>query len=168
VPLKLFSAIALLAVANGALINLVMASRLLYGMARERVVPAVFGVVHPRRATPWVAIVATAALSAVMVAFGTLKDLAATTVMLLLVVFVLVNVACLVLRRERVDHAHFVAPRVFPVLGIAVSLVLLGKQVADEDARTLVLTGLLLALGVALWLASRAALRREPPVSSPE
>jgi amino acid transporter len=162
-PLELFSAIALLAVANGALINLVMASRLLYGMARERVVPSVLGIVHPFRRTPWVAVAFTAALAAILVAVGTLEDLAATTVMLLLIVFVLVNVACLVLRRDQVDHAHFVAPRVFPVLGIAVSLVLLGKRVTDQDAQVLLLTGLLLALGVLLWLVSRAALRGEAP-----
>jgi len=161
VPLEVFSAIALLAVANGALINLVMASRLLYGMAREQVVPSMLGVVHPGRRTPWVAIIFTAALAGILVLAGTLKDLAETTVTLLLMVFVLVNIACLVLRRERVDHAHFVAPRVFPVLGIAVSLVLLGKQFADDDARALTITGVLLVLGIGLWFVSRAALRHE-------
>lgn len=39
IPAKLFSAIGLLALANGALINMIMASRLLYGMACEDVVP---------------------------------------------------------------------------------------------------------------------------------
>ena len=37
---KLFAAIALFAVANGALINMIMASRLIYGMSREGIVPA--------------------------------------------------------------------------------------------------------------------------------
>src|SRR5699024_1674531 len=39
VDTKIFSAIALFAIANGALINLIMASRLTYGMAREGIVP---------------------------------------------------------------------------------------------------------------------------------
>ena len=47
---KVFSAIALLALANGALINMIMASRLLYGMAQEGVVPAPLGRVGTRPA----------------------------------------------------------------------------------------------------------------------
>src|SRR3712207_962750 len=43
---KVFAAIALFALANGALINLIMASRLVYGMAREEIIPGVFGRVH--------------------------------------------------------------------------------------------------------------------------
>jgi len=62
-PPRLFSAIALLAVANGALINMVMASRLLYGMAREGVDPDPFGRVHSSRRTPWIAIVFTTLLA---------------------------------------------------------------------------------------------------------
>ena len=39
---KLFAAIALFAVANSALINMIMASRLLYGMSAQGIVPGVF------------------------------------------------------------------------------------------------------------------------------
>ena len=155
IPLKFFSAIALLAVANGALINLIMASRLLYGMAKERVAPGLFGTVHPFRRTPWVAILFTTALAVILISIGSLEDLAATTVMLLLIVFALVNVAVLVLRRDPVDHPHFVAPRIFPLLGLVVSLVLLAKRVTDQDRTVLVLTAVLLAIGAALWLVSR-------------
>ena len=53
--------ISMFAVANSALINMLMASRLLYGMARQRVLPPAFGRVHPTRRTPWVAIIFTTA-----------------------------------------------------------------------------------------------------------
>jgi amino acid transporter len=53
------------AVANTALINMLMASRLIYGMARQHVLPPVLGTVHPVRHTPWVAIVFTT-----LIAFG--------------------------------------------------------------------------------------------------
>ena len=62
VPPKLFSLIALLAVSNTALINMIMGSRLLYGMAEEGIVPRVLGWTHSTRRTPWVAIVFTALL----------------------------------------------------------------------------------------------------------
>ena len=49
---KIFAVIALFALANGALINMIMASRLIYGMARQRIVPRFFGRVHRERHTP--------------------------------------------------------------------------------------------------------------------
>ena len=52
--------------------------------------------------------------------------------MLLLIVFALVNVAVLVLRRDPVDHPHFVAPGIFPLLGLVVSLVLLAPSVSPN------------------------------------
>ena len=58
-PLPVFAAIGLFAVVNSALINMLMASRLLYGMANERIIPRPFAFVHPERRTPWVAIVFT-------------------------------------------------------------------------------------------------------------
>src|SRR5215204_3780511 len=56
IPPKLFALIALFAVSNGALINLIMASRVIYGMGDQDVLPEVFSRVHPGRRTPWVAI----------------------------------------------------------------------------------------------------------------
>ncbi len=104
---KVFAAIALFALINGCLLNLVMASRLMYGMAREKVVPEVLGTVHRGRRTPCVAIVFTATIAAVLVFLGDLATLADTTVLLLLLVFIGVHVALLKLRSEPVDHDHF-------------------------------------------------------------
>jgi basic amino acid/polyamine antiporter, APA family len=86
VSTKLFAAIALFALTNGALINLIMASRIVYGMSNEGIVPRAFGRVHEGRRTPWVAILFTAALAAVLVTVGDLESLADTTVLLLLIV----------------------------------------------------------------------------------
>jgi amino acid transporter len=154
-PTRLFSAIALLAVANGALINMIMASRLLYGMANERIVPRPFPRVHESRRTPWVAIIFTTLLAMLLISIGKLDELAIVTVMLLLLVFAGVNVAVLVLRRDRVEHRHFVAPRVFPLLGLAISLVLFVKRIADGDATVFAILGVILVIGAALWLVNR-------------
>jgi len=154
-PPRLFSAIALLAVANGALINMVMASRLLYGMARERVVPDPFGRVHSGRRTPWVAIVFTTLLAVGLISVGKLDTLAQTTVLLLLGVFTVVNVSVLVLRREPVEHRHFVAPRVFPILGIAISVGLLIHLVTQQNRDAFLIAAGILVLGALLWLADR-------------
>jgi amino acid transporter len=160
---RVFSAIALFALANGALINLIMASRLTYGMARQGIVPGAFGRVHAGRRTPFVAIAFTAALAAVLVIVGDLETLADTTVMLLLGVFVCVHVAVLRLRRDPVQHAHFHAPTVLPVLGILVCLALVVRSIAD-DPEIVLFAGGLLAVGLVLWGVNRAvAGPGEPP-----
>ena len=156
IPEKVFSAIGLLALSNGALINMIMASRLLYGMAREDVVPPQLGIVWQSRRTPWVAILFTAAVAAVLIITADLEKLAETTVALLVIVFGIVNASVLYLRRDRVDHEHFQIPSVFPVLGVAVSIALLTQIEGEIFARA----GILVGVGVVLWLVNEFALRR--------
>ncbi|WP_454050266.1 APC family permease [Cellulomonas sp. Marseille-Q8402] len=170
-PPWLFALIALLAVMNTALINMMMASRLVYGMARERIVPAVLGRVHSRRRTPVTAIAFTVVLALTLTATGDLGDLADTTVLLLLLVFAVVNVAVLVLRRrpdtaddrpERVegDSARsFRAPTWAPVVGAVVSLVL-ASPLTGREGSVYLRAGVLLAIGVVLYLVNRLVVGR--------
>lgn len=72
-----------------------------------------------------------------------------------IVVFALVNVAVLALRKETVDHGHFQTPRVFPVLGLLISAALFAKQVADGDATVFGIFGGLLGVAVLLWVGAR-------------
>jgi amino acid transporter len=162
VPTDLFSAIALLAIANGALINMIMASRLLYGMSNEGILPRALSAVHSGRRTPWVAIIFTTLLAVLLISIGKLEDLAVVTVMLLLAVFAMVNVAVLVLRRERVAHRHFVAPSIFPILGVVISLALLVKRVIDEDSTVYILLAVLLGVAAVMWLVNRVLTDRAP------
>ena len=156
-PPKLFAAIALFALANTVLINLITASRLLYGMGMEGVIPAAFRRVHPARRTPIVAIVFTTAIAMALIATGDLAALADTTVVLLLIAFIGVNVAVLVARRDRVEPGHFVVPTVVPVLGVLVCAGLLTQQTGEVFLRA----GLLLVVGLALWGLNLAVRRRE-------
>ncbi len=156
IPEKVFSAIGLVALANGALINMIMASRLLYGMAREQVVPSPLGRIWASRRTPWVAILFTTAIAIGLILEADLEKLADTTVALLVIVFAVVNATVLYLRRDRVDHEHFRIPSVFPVLGVGVSIALLTQIEAETFARA----GILVGIGVALWLVNELLLRR--------
>jgi APA family basic amino acid/polyamine antiporter len=151
---KVFSAIGLMALANGALINMIMASRLLYGMAEEDVLPATFGRLSRWR-TPVVAIVFTTAISAALILTGDLGELADTTVLLLLGVFIAVNVSVLVLRRDPVPHDHFRVPSALPVLGIAACAVVMSQV----EGVTFLRAGALLALGLLLWVLERGTAR---------
>lgn len=151
VPDRVFAAIALFALANGALINLIMASRLLYGMAGEGIIPETFGRVHTVRRTPWFAIAFTAIVASALLVTGEVGELAETTVLLLLLVFATVNASVLVLRREKVAAPHFRAPTVMPVIGILVSLALM----TTKDAETFGRAAILLLAGALLWVFTR-------------
>lgn len=160
VPPWAFSAIALVAVANGALLTMIMSSRLAFGMAEHGLLPAPLARVLPRRRTPWVSIVATTAVAMLLTTLGDLATLAETVVLLLLVVFISTNIAVLVLRRDTVEHPHFRVWTVVPVLGVASCLLLLTQQ----TARVWLISAILLAVGAGLFLITRAttkALRSE-------
>jgi amino acid transporter len=152
VPPLLFGVIALIAVANGALLTMIMASRMAYGMAEEGLLPLVLRRVLPKRRTPWVAIVATTVVAMLLAVTGTLGVLAETVVLLLLFVFISTNLAVLMLRRDTVAHSHFQTPTVLPVLAIASCLVLMTQQSAENWLRA----GLLLSTGLLLFLVSGA------------
>jgi amino acid transporter len=156
IPDRLFSLVALIAVANGALLTMIMASRMAYGLAEQRLLPAVLGRVLPRRRTPWVAIAVTTAVAMALTLVGDLTTLANTVVLLLLFVFLSTNTAVLVLRRDRVEVPHFRAPAVLPVLAIASCLLLLWQQ----EARTWAFAGVLVAVGVLLYLVTALPRRR--------
>ena len=158
------SAVALVAVANGALLTMIMASRMAYGMAEQRLLPAVLGRVLPNRRTPWVAIAVTTAVAMALTLVGDLTTLANTVVLLLLFVFLSTNTAVLVLRRDPVEAAHYRAPTVLPVLGIASCVLLLWQQEAGIWLRA----GILLAVGVALYLLAQAPWWRATPETARE
>jgi len=152
IPPQLFAFIALIAVANGALLTMIMASRLAYGMAHQGLLPRVLGGVLPGRRTPAAAIVATTAVAIVLTLTGSLATLAQTVVLLLLFVFISTNLAVLVLRRDKVAEDHFRVPTWVPVLGVASCLLLMTQQ----DAQTWLRAGALLLVGVMLYVVNRA------------
>jgi basic amino acid/polyamine antiporter, APA family len=159
IPPWLFGLIALIAVANGALLTMIMASRLAYGMAQQRLLPMVLGRVLPGRRTPWAAIVATTLVAMALTLTGDLASLAETVVLLLLFVFLSTNIAVLVQRRDRVEHRHFRAFTVIPYLAIASCLVLLWQQSAEVWLRA----GILLVFGLVLYLVGRFVESRRTP-----
>jgi basic amino acid/polyamine antiporter, APA family len=150
-PLWIFGFITMFAVANSALINMLMASRLVYGMSREHVLPPVLGKVHQTRRTPYIAIGFTTLLAFALITFvGEVPALGGTTALLLLCVFTVVNVAVLVLRRDPVEHDHFRTPTFLPILGAVFCAFLTGPW-TGRDVVQYKVAGVLLAIGVALW-----------------
>ncbi|MCQ1957857.1 APC family permease [Arthrobacter sp. zg-Y826] len=162
IPPGLFSIIALIAIANGALLFMVMASRVGYGLAEAELLPHAFARVLPGRRTPWVSIVVVAGLTIVLTLLGNVATLAETTVLLLLLVFLSANVSVLVLKKDKVDHDHFSAPRIMPILAIIASIALLTQQsgIVWLGAAAYAVVGSL------LFLAARAGRKRQERVNA--
>jgi APA family basic amino acid/polyamine antiporter len=151
-PLWIFGFITMFAVANSALINMLMASRLVYGMSREHVLPTVLGKVHASRRTPYIAIGFTTLLAFGLITFvGAVPALGGTTALLLLCVFTVVNIAVLVLRRDPVEHKHFRTPTFLPVLGALTCAFLAGPWTGRDPVQYRV-AGVLIGIGIALWV----------------
>ena len=156
---KLFPFLTVFAVANTALINMLMASRLIYGMAQQDVLPRSLGRVLPGRRSPYTAIAFTTLLAlGLITVVSTLSDnsvvsaLSGTTATLLLAVFTIVNIACMVLRRDPAPEGAFRAPTVLPVIAAICCAYLLGPWArTDADMVQYTIAGGLLAVGIVLW-----------------
>ena len=121
------SAISLVAVLNGVIVQVVMASRVLYGMGRQGLALKAWGTVHPRTQTPLYA-TAIVTLVVLILAVGfPLEGLARSTSFVVLCVFAMVNVALIAIKARTTDHspAGVRYPIFVPVLGAILSLAFL-------------------------------------------
>jgi amino acid transporter len=151
-----FTAITLFAVANTALVNYITASRLLYGMARQGLLPQSLGEVHVTRRTPHLAIAALLLVLAPLALLGTISELAAATVLLLLLVFMVVNGALFILKGRKGEHrGRFEIPRFVPALGALVCFVLIAVRVGSGDVVAPLLAGGLLLGALVVYAVMR-------------
>jgi amino acid transporter len=131
-PEEILSVIALFAIANGALVQILAATRVLVGLGELGTLPRWLARVHPRTRTPvtlTAAIVATVLLVTLLLP---LEDLARITTCLLLLVFTLVNLALLRLRRDPdAPRPPFRIPAVVPWLGAASSALFALQSLRD-------------------------------------
>ncbi|WP_311210774.1 MULTISPECIES: APC family permease [unclassified Aeromicrobium] len=167
VPEMVFSAIALVAVTNTTLVSLVAQSRIVYGMARQGIVPRVFARTHATRRTPWVSIIFTAGLVCLLLASADVDRLAEVTVVFLIIVYGMVCLAAIKLRGTAVDHDHYSAPALILYTGVVANVAILIYTVRDDPA-TLRWCGAILAIGVAVYFLNAFAMKADPHSSDPE
>ena len=154
---KVFPFLACFAVANTALIKMLMASRLLYGLANPDVLPRSLGRVSPNRRSPYAGIAFSTLLALALIVYVTARgeddvvlNLSSVTSLLLLCVFTVVNVACLVLRRDDAEGT-FRSPGLTPAVAAVLCVFLVGPWV-DRDGLIYPIAGILMLVGVALWV----------------
>lgn len=117
---SLISVISLIAVINGALVQLIMASRVIYGMADQGLTFRALGRVESRTQTPAIATVLVTAAILIFALWLPLTTLAKLTSFIVLGVFALVNLGLLLVkRRDREGDVPFSVPVWVPVFGAA-------------------------------------------------
>jgi len=127
------SAIAIFATLNTILIQFIMASRVIYGMADRSALPAVFATVNPVTRTPLVAtalVVACAALLALAIPLGKLAEY---TSMIILIIWAMSNTALVLIkwRKTPAPENAFQVPFWVPVLGLAFCTVFIGIAIVN-------------------------------------
>lgn len=154
IPRGLFTLIALFAVTNTALINFIMGSRLLYGMAREGLMPSFLSRVHPQRHTPHLAIGVMVILAMALALTGTLVVLAQSNSLILLTVFFFMNLSLITVKRRPDEPApSFQVPLGIPFLGSLSCLFLI--FFVDREAFRTVLALLFVGLVVYAFIRVR-------------
>ena len=121
------SAIAIVATINGIIALIVMASRVIYGMADRDLLPAVLAAVSPLTRTPLNATALVVVAVLVLAVVFPLEGLAETTSRLTLIIFAFVNAALVQLKRrgEAVPVGLFAVPITIPIVGCGLCLALL-------------------------------------------
>ena len=121
-----FSAVAVVATVNGVLIQMIMASRVLYGMANRGQLPAVLAQVSPRTRTPTVATALATVIILALTQLVPIDRLAAYTSQIVLGIFIAVNLSLIAIkRRPHSTGDYFNLPLIVPVCGVLTSLALL-------------------------------------------
>lgn len=123
-----FSIVGFLATINGALIQVIMASRVIYGLSVQKSLPSFLGSINGVTRTPHYATLFVTIIVCIFAYFLPISDLAEMTSTLVLIVFSIVNLALIrfkLRKNQPVNKSAFVVPLWMPVLGLLSSIGLL-------------------------------------------
>jgi len=155
-PPVAFSFIAMFAVANTALLNFIMGSRLMYGMANQGLLPKILSRINKRTHTPLVASLTLLVILLVLALSGDISSLARSTSVLLLGCFFFVNISLVILKSRKGEaRGRFEVPTFVPVLGALICAAMLSYAKVAEIR----LAGSLLVGIVVLYFALRPSRR---------
>lgn len=121
--------IGLVSIMNGALVNIIMASRVIYGMGKQGNAPALFATISKRTRTP---LLATILVMLIILLFNLclpLVTLAKTTSAVILCVFIMIHLALIKLKLTHPTPANVRSYSIlFPVIGFILSVLFLLAQ----------------------------------------
>lgn len=129
-PAGAIVSIAVVATLNGVIVQIIMASRVLYGLRKQGAIPAMFGRVNPTTRTPLFATSVVAGIILVLALFVPLQHLAEMTSRIVLTIFMIVNAALIAMkmRKEPAPEGAFLVGTWVPVLGGAICALALASD----------------------------------------
>ncbi len=128
----MLSIIALFAVINGALVQIIMASRIFYGMSTQGWIPNFLSIVHPKTHTPINATILAGLIVFLLSTYFPIITLAQSSSFLIFIIFTLVNVSLISIKLKN-PHPQGIKtyPIIIPIIAIVLNLTLLGFQIAS-------------------------------------
>ncbi|MBL8121288.1 amino acid permease [Candidatus Saccharibacteria bacterium] len=128
----ILSIIGMIATVNGVIVQIIMCSRILYGLARQGWIHRKLALVHSTYKTPLTATLVVLGAMIVGTTFLPLVSLAQLTSLLVLSIFILVNTALIVIKRREKQHDGYVTvPSFVPYAGATLSAAAIIHQVLD-------------------------------------
>jgi APA family basic amino acid/polyamine antiporter len=159
----IMSLIALFATANTVLIMMIVTSRMMYGMARDKALPEGIGKVSPKFKTPALAILLTMIFTMVPLFFGDIRIVADATVFGVLLTFFLVNLSLIVLRKKKpnLERPFKQKPNIswmpiIALLGCAACFTLLFTFANFEGLLTILIQGMIIIVGIVVFYAMKS------------
>lgn len=158
---RILGAVALFSTANTALISLIGASRIIYGMGEAKALPEATAKILPKKKTPWFASLVVLAAATALIPLGKLETVAAISSLATMIAFFLVNVALITLRYTQGDTKRpFKVPFSIgkvPVIAVIAALISLTLMTQFEAKVYLIGAGLLGAAAlVFIWQDKKA------------
>ncbi|MFX1325258.1 MAG: APC family permease [Promethearchaeota archaeon] len=155
----IMSIIALFATANTVLIMLIVTSRMIYGMARDKALPNGLGRISPKFRTPYLSVIFTSMFTIVPILFGRIEPVAHATVFGVLITFILVNISLIVLRKTQpdLDRPFELKPSIkglpiIALLGATICTVLL----FSFNLFTLIIQAVIIVIGIIVFYAMKS------------
>jgi len=125
---SLIAGISLVAVVNGALVQVIMASRVMYGMSRKGLAPEALGHVNSVTQTPVPATVLVVFIVLALALWLPIDILAGLTSFVMLAIFTAVNLGLVVIKRRKEAAEGFAVPIWVPAFGAVLCLFLIGYR----------------------------------------
>ena len=128
----LLATIGAFAVVNGALIQIIMLSRLFYGMANNDLLPKIFARVNKKTSTPVFATIVASVLVLIFALWLPIVTLASLTSFFIFIIFTLMNISLIKIKKSNENYeSKKDFPIIIPIIGTIVNVVLLVVQISS-------------------------------------
>ena len=132
------------------------ATRTSYALGRDRMLPAAFAKIHHKTRTPWFALMITSLIVLAIILIVSIKDGSATASMMFLLLFFLVNLCVIRIRRNMGDELEYgyLMP-LFPIFPLLAILLQMGLAfgILEESMVAWLIAGLWIPAGVVIYFA---------------